>query len=94
MDTVTRILRRPEVSKLTGLSIPALKVLERRGAFPKRRRLSPETGGRSVGWISTEVEAWIRDRPLGVDVRADVGGDLPSRRKKTKKKIHKRKRSS
>ena len=31
---------------------------ERRGEFPKRRQLSPET----VGWLSSEVETWIKRR--------------------------------
>lgn len=48
-------LRRREVCTCTGLSYSTIRRLERRGAFPCRRRLGP----RSVGWLRSEVEAWL-----------------------------------
>jgi len=53
-----RIARVGEVTARTGLSRTTLWRLERRGAFPARRQLSPGT----VGWIAGEVEDWIRNR--------------------------------
>ncbi len=54
-----KILRTPEVTNITGLSRTTLWRLERRGDFPRRIRLSPN----SIGWIETEVEEWIESRP-------------------------------
>src|SRR5690348_5241547 len=54
----TRVVRVNEVMARTGLSRTTLWRLERRGAFPDRRLLSPGT----VGWIEAEVEDWIRGR--------------------------------
>lgn len=56
--TPTRVVRLGEVMARTGLSRTTLWRLERRGAFPPRRQLSPGT----VGWIEAEVEAWILGR--------------------------------
>ncbi len=53
-----RVVRVDEVISRTGLSRTTLWRLERRGAFPARRQLSPGT----VGWIEAEVEAWILGR--------------------------------
>ena len=55
----TRILRYPDVQRVTGLS---RKTIERRletGNFPVPVKL----GSRAVGFLSDEVEAWIRDQP-------------------------------
>ena len=54
-----RILRYPDVARVTGLS---RKTIERRlhaGNFPVPIRL----GTRAVGFLSDEVEAWLRDQP-------------------------------
>jgi prophage regulatory protein len=39
----------------TGLRRSALYLLVKQGAFPKPIKL----GGRAVGWILSEVDAWI-----------------------------------
>ena len=70
-----RILRRPEVAALTGLSPTRIHELERKGAFPARFRLSD----RACGWKSDEIEAWIAALPRAADVRPDIGAD-PRRR--------------
>ncbi len=54
-----KILRIRNVTEATGLSRTTLWRLERRGDFPHRIRLSPN----SIGWIETEVEEWIESRP-------------------------------
>ena len=56
---VTRVLRYPDVQRMTGLS---RKTVERRlkaGDFPVPVRL----GRRAVGFLADEVERWIRERP-------------------------------
>ena len=53
-----RILRKPEVLAKTGLSNNTIARLEAAGRFPVRRRISP----RAVGWVESEVDAWIARR--------------------------------
>jgi predicted DNA-binding transcriptional regulator AlpA len=38
--------------------------LEREGRFPKRRKVMPGQGGR-VAWLESELDEWIRSRPVG-----------------------------
>jgi len=52
------ILRRPAVTRKTGLASSSLYAAIARGEFPKPIKL----GERSVGWLSREVEAWIEAR--------------------------------
>ena len=54
-----RILRFAEVSQRIGLSRSSVWRMERKGEFPRHRRLSSN----SVGWLETEIEAWLRNRP-------------------------------
>ena len=51
-----RVIRKPEVQKIVGLSDATIWRLERRGEFPKRIQL----GGNSVGWLLSEVLAWLK----------------------------------
>jgi prophage regulatory protein len=51
-------LRRREVTARTGLSSTTLWRLENLGQFPKRRQLSE----RLVGWLETDIDAWIESR--------------------------------
>lgn len=53
-----RILRYPEVFKRTGYHRTSLFKMERAGKFPKRIPLGPK----SVGWLESEVDAWIAAR--------------------------------
>ena len=53
---MTRILRREEVQRITGLSKTSIWRLERAGRFPARRKL----GARRVGWCETDVAAWLQ----------------------------------
>ena len=68
------ILRVDQVMARSGLSRTSLWRLERRGAFPARRQLSPG----AVGWIEAEVEAWILGRltrdAVGARGRMTSGG--------------------
>ena len=53
-----RILRLPEVLRITGLSRASIYRLVRSGTFPPSVKLT----ARTVGWYSTDVEAWIAAR--------------------------------
>lgn len=51
----TRIIRKGELLSILGISDPSLYRWERAGKFPRRLQL----GGNSVGWLASEVDAWI-----------------------------------
>jgi len=53
-----RFLRLCEVKAVTGLSRSSIVRLERLGLFPRRRRI----GLIAVGWVETEIVAWIGSR--------------------------------
>ena len=53
-----RILRRHEVEHKTGLARSSIYELIADGKFPKPVRLTSH----SVGWLASEIEAWIAER--------------------------------
>ncbi len=63
---VDRISRSPEVEKITGLSKVTIWRQERQGQFPRRVRI----GRRSVGWFTSEIEAWLQDKKKARVVRS------------------------
>lgn len=52
------VWRWPTVQQVSGLSRTTAWRLEKEGKFPCRRQLSAN----AVGWLKTEVEAWILSR--------------------------------
>ena len=59
IDTMTtRILRLPDVKTRTGLSRSTIYALIKNKRFPECINL----GARSVGWLESEIEAWIESR--------------------------------
>ena len=52
------ILRLPTVIERTGLSRSTLYLLISRAEFPGQVQL----GTRSVGWVESEVQAWLESR--------------------------------
>ena len=52
------VLKRSEVVRLVGLGYTTVWRLEKEGEFPARRKLSAHR----VGWLLSEVEAWIVNR--------------------------------
>jgi len=52
------LLPEQEVLRQTAVSKTTIWRLERQGRFPKRIRISP----RRVGWLQSEVDAWINER--------------------------------
>jgi prophage regulatory protein len=59
-----KIIRPKAVIEATGLSRTTIWRLERRGDFPKRIRLGPN----STGWLEADIEQWIASRPRGLSV--------------------------
>jgi prophage regulatory protein len=57
---MSRLIRLPEVVRLTGVSASTIRRLEVAGQFARRRRLSPN----AVGWDLDEVTAWLSSRPV------------------------------
>jgi prophage regulatory protein len=50
-----RLIRQPELLRLTGLSKRTISRFEGAGRFPARQKLGP----RAVGWPERQVSAWI-----------------------------------
>ena len=61
MFTDDRIVLEPERRQITGLSRSHAWALERRGQFPARRQIA----ARKVGWLYSELIAWINSRQRG-----------------------------
>ena len=59
-----RIYRLPQVLEMTGIgSDMQLRRMEARGDFPKRFKISPNSGVYgATGWLASEVEAYIKAR--------------------------------
>ena len=55
---INRILRLPEVRSRTGLSRSSLYERMHEKTFPS----SISLGGRNVGWLESEIDAWIDNR--------------------------------
>jgi len=55
MNSVTSILRLPAVLARTGLSRSTIYLRISEGRFPKPVSL----GGRAVGWVEAEINAWL-----------------------------------
>jgi prophage regulatory protein len=52
------ILRLPDVKRSTGLSRSTIYLRISQGTFPKPVSL----GGRAVGWLEAEIQAWLERR--------------------------------
>ena len=55
-----KIIRLSEVLSQTGLSRATVYRFMAEKKFPPRRKL----GEKSVGWVATEIETWLENRPL------------------------------
>ena len=65
---VDRVLRKPDVVALVGVTERAIRDWEVAGKFPKRFKLDPD--GRSVGWLESEVQEWLRQRAASRETEA------------------------
>lgn len=57
-----RIIRRPEVRAITGLTDSVLDREIKAGRFPAPFKLLPDPRARAVGWSERAVQAWIASR--------------------------------
>ena len=55
-----RIIRESERLAITGISRTTCWEMEKKGQFPKRRKLTPN--GHSVGWLLSEIIQFIESR--------------------------------
>ena len=55
-----RLVREKERQFITQLSRTSAFILEKKGLFPKRRRLSP--GGQGVAWLLSELLDFVNSR--------------------------------
>ena len=62
MSSRSRLIRLPEVLRLTGLSRSTVYRLEKEGRFVARVRLSV----RATAWPEDGIRSWIEERPLAV----------------------------
>jgi len=60
-SSTPRIVRLPEVRTRTGLSRTTLYQRMKEGSFPH----TVDLGGRLVGWLESEINAWIAGRIAG-----------------------------
>src|SRR5512132_2252228 len=58
-----RLIYKPELLRLVGVSYSSIFDWMRRGKFPRAREIGP--GGRStrIAWVRAEVETWLAARP-------------------------------
>lgn len=64
-----RLLSRPEILDITGVSYALLWQMMREGRFPRSRAF----GGRTV-WVQSEIDAWIKSLPLRA-LKGDAGNE-------------------
>lgn len=62
-----RIIRRPELCRILGVSAATLWRLEERGELPPRRQIGPG----SVGWLASEIDEFLTSRQP-VERRSDA----------------------
>jgi prophage regulatory protein len=58
MRTDFKMLKRPHVESITGLSRSSIYAKMENGTFPKSINLSE----RSVGWLESEIQEWLNNR--------------------------------
>lgn len=57
---IDRILRRPDVETIVGLSRSAIYAAMDKGQFPRPIQLGP----RAVGWRVSAIQKWLDNRPI------------------------------
>jgi prophage regulatory protein len=66
-EVAEKILRRPAVQQITGKSRSQIYDDMQKGTFPRQVSLSP--GGHAVGWLESEITAWMAERVAERDKR-------------------------
>lgn len=62
-----RILRKKQAVAISGLPYSTLNRYEKAGKFPKRVSL----GGACVGWVESEIQAWVQEKMAQRDRAAE-----------------------
>ena len=62
-SSTDRLIRRPEVEAMTGMSCSAIYRAMDAGKFPRPRRVGGGTAG-AVAWLLSGVEAWVKSLPV------------------------------
>jgi len=63
-----RVIRKPELLGMIGLSDATVWRMERAGRFPGRITL----GGNSVGWLYSEISEWLEAKAASRPGRPDL----------------------
>lgn len=58
MTNQDRLIRWPELHQTVALGRSTIWRMEREGTFPLRKQITQ----RSVGWLKSEVDAWLLSR--------------------------------
>ena len=64
---MSKLLRRPEVESITGLSRASIYARMKSGTFPLPVRLGPN----SVAWRAIDLERWIAELPIADELRSE-----------------------
>lgn len=67
-----QVLRIKDVVEEYGLSRTSIWRKENLGSFPKRVRLG---AGRAVGWLRSDLEAWLQSLKASAPAASDPQGD-------------------
>lgn len=59
MSTQDRVLRKPEVMKVTGLGSTTIWREVKAKRFPSPVRITEHR----VGWLQSDIDAWLANRP-------------------------------
>ncbi|MCB1636996.1 MAG: AlpA family phage regulatory protein [Xanthomonadales bacterium] len=62
MHQPDRLIRRPEVRQITGLTNSVIDRAVKAGTFPRPVPLLPDERCRAVGWSFLAVQQWVADR--------------------------------
>jgi excisionase family DNA binding protein len=62
-----QVLRLREVARKLGVSVGTVQRMRVRGELPPARRI----GRRARGWLTSELDAWIAQRPLSIPGRQE-----------------------
>ena len=67
--TTKRLLRRPEVEEITGLSTSVIYRQMREGRFPRPRRIGAGENG-AVGWLMSDIDEWMTKLPVAEPLKS------------------------
>jgi prophage regulatory protein len=61
-NSIPRLIRLPDVERMTGLRRSAIYQRIQRGEFPPPRKITT----RCSAWLETDVADWVRARPVAL----------------------------